>query len=212
MSETIHSGSLREFSLTPAQDWLPPFSMGGKRVLDIGCANGKDLTHEMYANAQERCGVDLDANAIEAGRRMFPSLDLRVTSAERLPFPDGYFDVVTSRVALPYVNIPLALSEISRVLRANGYIYLTLHDFKLQLRWTMKAAKSLAWKRVIDFSYVTVASVSYALLDFVPARPWKGTRETFQFCNPMCRSLQRLGFKEITVEKARYFSVTATKG
>lgn len=78
-------------TVQPASTGLPPFDMRGKKVLEVGCATGLDLTHGAYAEAAERCGIDIDAKAIETGRALYPTLDLRVARGEAIPFRDGYF-------------------------------------------------------------------------------------------------------------------------
>jgi ubiquinone/menaquinone biosynthesis C-methylase UbiE len=39
--------------------------------------------------------------------------------------------VVISRVALPYMHIPMALAEIARVVKSGGHVWLTLHPFAM---------------------------------------------------------------------------------
>src|ERR1700757_4507748 len=113
----------------PASAGLPPFDMRGRKVLEVGCATGVDLTHPAYAEAAERCGIDINAQAIETGRALYPGLDLQVASGEAIPFCDGHFDAVLSRIALPYMNIPVALSEFYRVLAPGGYLFVCGDDW-----------------------------------------------------------------------------------
>jgi ubiquinone/menaquinone biosynthesis C-methylase UbiE len=98
-------------------------------ILDVGCGPGIlaaalapharevmafDLTPEMLAKARKRCGG--------AGL-----LNVRVAlgRAEELPFPDGCFDAVVSRVTLHHVPDPQrALGEMARVTRPHGRIVL----------------------------------------------------------------------------------------
>lgn len=165
--------------------------MCGKRVLEVGCSTGIDLTHSAYAETSERCGIDIDVKAIETGRARYPELDLRVASGEAIPFRDGYFDAVLSRIALPYMDIPAALVEFNRVMRF------------------LNPTQGLTWKRAADLAYIVAASIAY-LSGRILARPWNGTREAFQFrkhiplmltaaglvdvaCARMCRPSPRLG-------------------
>ena len=56
-----------------------------------------------------------------AERRGIANLALVLGAAERLPFPDGWFDVVTVRRAPHhFASIPAALAEMRRVLRPGG--------------------------------------------------------------------------------------------
>lgn len=204
-------GALHTFTAEPAFRHLPPFDMKGKRVLDVGCGNGKDLTHPVYAEAQ-KWGIDPDECGIEAGRKAFPGITLVRGVAEDLPFDDAHFDVVTARVSLIYTKIPMALLQIARVMKPGGYLCLSLHDWR---RHWLSVKDVRTPKRAIDITYITLASWCYALTDWIPPRPWAPkTRETYQVFFRIRRTLAKLGFEDITIVKtpsaARCF-VTAMK-
>jgi ubiquinone/menaquinone biosynthesis C-methylase UbiE len=55
-------------------------------------------------------------------------------SGEALPFRDQSFDFLFSRVALPYMNIPVALAEFRRVLKPGAGLWLSLHPLSM-LSW-----------------------------------------------------------------------------
>jgi ubiquinone/menaquinone biosynthesis C-methylase UbiE len=196
----------------PASAGLPPFDMRGKKILEVGCATGVDLTHSPYAEAAERCGIDIDAKAIEKGRALYPALDLRVGSGEALPFRDSYFDAVLSRIALPYMDIPTALAEFNRVMRPGGYLFASWHDWKGRETWLLDpSSRALTWKRAADFVYITVASITYRLSGQIPPRPWNGTRETFQFRNHVPRILAGAGFVSIRWERSEHHLRTTAR-
>jgi len=61
--------------------------------------------------------------AIDLGQRPARTQNFVFASAERLPFPDGTFDLVTSNCVLEHVgDRRRALEEIRRVLRPGGYL------------------------------------------------------------------------------------------
>jgi ubiquinone/menaquinone biosynthesis C-methylase UbiE len=101
---------------------VPNYSCGGWRVLDIGCGIGQTLVSEELSEAAELHGVDSDSELVNC--RVLtdrePRLRLIHAAAESLPFPGTYFDLVYSRVAVPYTNIPVAMSEAFRVLKPGG--------------------------------------------------------------------------------------------
>jgi ubiquinone/menaquinone biosynthesis C-methylase UbiE len=137
---------------------------------------------------------------------------LQVARGEAIPFGDGYFDAVLSRIALPYMDIPTALSEFNRVMRPGGYLFASWHDWKANQEWLLKALRSVAWKRTADFAYIAAASVTYRLSGRIPPRPWNGTRETFQFRNHIPLILARAGFVDVTCERSeRHLRTTARK-
>jgi SAM-dependent methyltransferase len=107
---------------------LPPLPHAAKSILDIGCGMGQTLMALRLDPAIEAWGVDRDAEAIMAGQEIVGSnIHLVLGAGEHLPFPDASFDLVFSRVALPYMDIPSTLAEVSRVLRPGGKFWAALH-------------------------------------------------------------------------------------
>jgi len=206
-------GALDTFDTTPSVRALPPFDMRGRTVLDIGCGNGKDLAHPVYAEAI-RWGIDPDERGIEVGRKLFPGVTLVLGTAESLPFPDSHFDVITCRVALPYTDVGRALREMARVMKPGGYLCLTLHDWRLHAAFIRRALREGSWKRLANLAYVTVAGLCYAVTGRVPRRPWgRDIRETFQFVSKTGATLEKLGFNRIAFERQeRHCILTARRG
>lgn len=92
----------------------------GKIVLDIGCGHG-DLLEECFKKAKDTYGVDPDPKAIE--RNTFIK-HLAVADAEKLPFEDNFFDVVTMAWVVEHlVNPGKVFSEVNRVLKPNGMFF-----------------------------------------------------------------------------------------
>jgi SAM-dependent methyltransferase len=93
----------------------------GKRILDIGCGPRGEL--DWAEMAAERVGLDpladryLELRGEDAGRRMTYVNGV----AERIPFPDASFDVVSSINSLDHVqDVARVAAEIKRVLRLGG--------------------------------------------------------------------------------------------
>lgn len=98
---------------------------GGERVLDIG--SGPGHTALLFATrAHEVVASDPTAQMLDQGRRLaaergLDNVSFELTSAEKLPFPDGSFDRVTSRQsAHHYADVRAALREVARVLTPTG--------------------------------------------------------------------------------------------
>ncbi|HKW78058.1 MAG TPA: class I SAM-dependent methyltransferase, partial [Candidatus Limnocylindria bacterium] len=69
----------------------------GKRVLDLGCGDGR-LALGVAPYAASVDGLDPDADLIDAARERARELGLaarfQVGAGQRLPYPSGGFDVV----------------------------------------------------------------------------------------------------------------------
>ena len=103
---------------------------GGQRVLDVGCGPGA-LTGRLV----ERLGptgvvaVDPSNSFVDAIRSRFPEVDVRVASAEALPFPDNHFDAALAQLVVHFMSDPVTgLSEMARVVRPGGVIAACVWD------------------------------------------------------------------------------------
>ena len=95
----------------------------GSRVLDVGCGTGTQL--ERYAAAGcDVAGIDTSpAMLARARERLGSAADLRLADAQRIPFQDAMFDVVTATLVLHELR-PLEREavgkEMARVLTDSG--------------------------------------------------------------------------------------------
>ena len=95
-----------------------------REVLDVGCGQGIDLYGYAAAGARAT-GIDLTPRHCELAQAHLGAMGLQATvvngDAERLPFDDSSFDRVSSNGVLHHTpDMPAALREIRRVLRAGG--------------------------------------------------------------------------------------------
>lgn len=96
----------------------------GKKLLDVGCGLGNDLTR-FARGGSAVVGVDLASRAIELATANFEQRGLHGTFAvmngEALQFPDASFDVVYCHTVLHFTPDPARMvKEIHRVLRPGG--------------------------------------------------------------------------------------------
>jgi SAM-dependent methyltransferase len=94
----------------------------GTRVLDVGCGGGELLGFFAGLGAQV-AGIDPAPGMVALARARVPGADLRLGEAERLPWPDGRFELVTSFNALQFADDTLdALAECARVAVPGGLV------------------------------------------------------------------------------------------
>lgn len=95
----------------------------GKKVLDVGCGPRGSL--EWADMAAERVGLDPLVDSYRALGIDKHKMCYVNAPAEQIPFPDGYFDVVTSINSLDHVDVlDSAIKEIIRVLAPGGQVVL----------------------------------------------------------------------------------------
>lgn len=190
---------------------VPTYPCAGWAVLDIGCGAGQTLMAPELAAAGALYGIDVDAKAIDYGRRHHPHLQLSVGSAEH-PGIAGTFDLVYSRVALPYTDIPRALASMAALTKPGGHVWITWHTWRNEFLNLGVAVRQLAVKRIIDRLYVITNSALFALTGRVFRRPWNGRIESVQTERAVRRAMRRAGFTDIQIQRDRWhFLATGRK-
>jgi phthiocerol/phenolphthiocerol synthesis type-I polyketide synthase E len=100
-----------------------------RRILDVGCGRGGTIyTMQQFFRPVTMMGIDLSANAIQFCNRVhrYPGVAFREGDAERLPFADCSFDVVTNvESSHTYPNIRSFFIEAHRVLAPGGALLYT---------------------------------------------------------------------------------------
>lgn len=156
-----------------------------KRVLDVGCGAGQELLPFVRDGGAVGVGLDVSPSAGHVARKKFAAHapEARVHflrgSAENLSFPDGAFDAVICRLALPYTNNARALAEVSRVLRPGGRYLLKIHGVRFYLNLLKRALKSRNLMSMIYACRVLTAGSIYHLSRRQPRTRIPST-ETFQ--------------------------------
>jgi len=104
----------------------------GGRILDVGIGTGISLMD--FSRGNRIVGVDISEPMLRRARRRVIEADLdnveclAVMDAERLGFPDNFFDVVVAQYVITAVPNPEGtLDEFARVLRPGGEIVLVNH-------------------------------------------------------------------------------------
>ncbi len=91
-----------------------------QNVLDVGCGGGTIAA--FFSISNEVYGTDVEDRILanNRGRINFVPMD-----GPRLPFPDGWFDIVISNHVVEHINDQAShVKEIHRVLKPNGICYM----------------------------------------------------------------------------------------
>jgi SAM-dependent methyltransferase len=103
----------------------------GQRVVDVGCGPGA-LTAELARRVGPTAvaAVDPSEPFVDAARERLPGVDVRLASAESLPFADGAFDAALASLVVHFMRDPAAgLGEMRRVTRSGGVVAASTWDF-----------------------------------------------------------------------------------
>jgi len=103
----------------------------GQRALDVGCGPGA-LVGELVARLGPSAvaAVDPSAPFVEAARVRHAGVDVRVATAEDLPFPERAFDAAIAQLVVHFMTDPVTgLGEMARVTRAGGVVAACVWDF-----------------------------------------------------------------------------------
>lgn len=94
------------------------------RMLDVGCGSGYLIGVLAKEHDAAFCGLDISPNMLEEARKKLkgvPDAELTEGSADKLPYPDGTFDVVTCIMSFHHYPYPeKAVAEAYRVLARGG--------------------------------------------------------------------------------------------
>jgi ubiquinone/menaquinone biosynthesis C-methylase UbiE len=123
----------------------------GDRVLDLGCGTGALIQHLLALAPEAKLfGLDPSEEMLNIAQQKLPdSIQLKIGSAESIPFPNDCFDVLVSTSSFHYFRNPdRAIQEMQRVLKSGGRLILTdwCYDY-----WTCRGLD--LWLRLRDRAY-----------------------------------------------------------
>ena len=171
---------------------LPDLLPSDQVIVDIGCGIGQTFI-ALECTDRTCIGIDVDAEVINYGIEHFGAdIDFYLTDAINIPLQSNSVDLVISRVALPYTNIPKVLKSVRRVLKEDGRIWFTIHSDELVKGWLKKAVKKKNYKDVIHKVYVRMNG--YLLKNFGVLIPFvNGNYESWQDEEAIIKILKRNG-------------------
>ncbi len=96
-------------------------------LLDVGCGTGFLIDILAKDRAARYCGVDLsDEMILMAKKKQISGAEFVVCSADKLPYPDGSFDIVACSQSFHHYPYPeKAMQEAKRVLKPGGLYILS---------------------------------------------------------------------------------------
>lgn len=108
---------------------LYKYVKNGERILDIGCGNAKYFL-KLENKFKEFFGVELSNVHFKAAKKIFPKGKYIVADANKLPFPENYFDTIISFGAFEHNNdIDAIFKECYRTLNKNGTLLFSVPNY-----------------------------------------------------------------------------------
>lgn len=118
-----------------------------KKILDIGCGPRGSL--EWADVAAERIGLDPLADQYMKLEGKHHKMEYRKSGSESIPYPDGYFDVISSLNSLDHVDdLNQTINEIKRCVKKGGLFLLIsdIHSFP-----TVAEPSNFDWDIAVKF-------------------------------------------------------------
>jgi len=140
-----------------------------KVVLDVASGDGY-VAHELAKNAGAKKVIGLDnfKPAIELAKEKYqhPCLELQLGQAEKMSFPNNYFDLVVSLETIEHVKDHyLFLQEVKRILKPDGIFIVSTPNKRATLR-------GMLLKKPLN---------PYHLIEFTKKKLEKSLKECFNF-------------------------------
>ena len=173
-------------------------STGGGAVADLGCGPGHIAAY-LATLGVPMVGIDISPAMIDVGRRLYPDVKFRVGSLLALPATDGelagaiaFYSIIHLR---PDDRAP-AYREMSRVIRAGGWLLLAFHTRQAQgvTGEIMHADEWWGAQVDLDFYYLDPAGVvsgveaaGFTVMARTDRSPWPAVEHQSQRCYLLCR-------------------------
>lgn len=119
--------TLVEDELTVLSSLVP---LAGQRIVELGCGSA-NLARSLLARHADSRVTGLEVDERQHAKNLaapHAGLSFIAAGAELIPFPDRSFDLAIMLKSLHHVPLPLlaqALSEVARVLRTDGHLYVS---------------------------------------------------------------------------------------
>ncbi|WP_458316940.1 class I SAM-dependent methyltransferase [Mycolicibacterium brisbanense] len=102
--------------------------VAGTAVLDVGCGPGA-LTARLKAIGADVTAIDPSQSFVDAIRTRFPDVDVRLGTAEELPYDSDTFDATLAQLVVHFMSDPVSgIRQMARVTRRGGVIAACVWD------------------------------------------------------------------------------------
>lgn len=168
-----------------------------KNILDLGCGSGRHVVY-FARKGFSVTGLDNSQVGIEIARQWLAeeglSADLRLQNMEEeLPYEDAFFDAVISVQAIHHarvVTIRKIVSEIWRVLRQGGFLFITVPTLRNQ---------ASTFKQIEPNTYVPLDG------------PEKGLAHHYFTEEELRTVFKSFDINQIHIDNIKHFCVSASK-
>lgn len=100
----------------------------GSRVLDVGCAGGRDSKFFVEAG-HKVLGIDVVDSFLREARKRVPGAMFKRMDVLQLDFPDNTFDAIWAQAVLLHfskIDLPKILKKFYRILKPGGLLHVRL--------------------------------------------------------------------------------------
>lgn len=95
------------------------------KVLDLGCGRGATVNYLYEKHGICATGIDPSEKLLDEARKQYKFADFYRGSGENLPFEKDSFSCVLAECTLSLMNPDLALKQVNKVLKPNGWFIIT---------------------------------------------------------------------------------------
>jgi SAM-dependent methyltransferase len=147
--EDTHAGAQHFVRAVRQKDCLSQ----SPRILVAGCGKGHEARYIHDEFGGELVGIDIDAAWETEDHHEIPDFVLQRGSVLDIPFPDNDFDVVFYHHVMEHVADPArSLSELARVLRPGGLLYLATPNRHRAIGYI--GSYDATWKQKVQWNAV----------------------------------------------------------
>jgi SAM-dependent methyltransferase len=102
----------------------------GRRAIDVGCGPGALTTELVHRLGPDNvAAVDPSEPFVAAAKERHPGVDVRLATAEQLPFDDDQFDAALAQLVVHFMADAVGgLREMARVTRPDGVVAASVWD------------------------------------------------------------------------------------